>query len=188
MKSTLLRSAPAAGLVALALMVSAGSGAVAAGLITGAQIKDGTVTTADVKDHTLKVRDFSSTTKAALKGAKGDPGPAGAVRAFGQVSGTVVTHQSGGVTVTNPVGGLFCIRIPNVDAATTVAVVTPNFSADDTFTGTNTAEAMVEYGAFGNLCPTATDISVTTFDRTYDSTTHDTTLTKKNEAFSFLVP
>jgi hypothetical protein len=132
------------------------------------------------------VRDFSSTTKAQLRGARG---PAGEVRAYGQVSSVgVLSHNAAGVTVTNPSAGLFCIAVAGVSSADTVAVVTPNFSADSTFTGANNTEAFVEYGSFGSSCPTSTDVAVTTFRRTFDATTHDTTLTQVNQAFSFLVP
>lgn len=44
---------PATGIAILALVVSLGSGAVAAGLITGADIKDNSVTGADVKEPSL---------------------------------------------------------------------------------------------------------------------------------------
>jgi hypothetical protein len=69
----------------LMLVLSFGSGAMAARLITGKQIKDGTVTTADVKNKTLKTKDFSSRTRTQLTGSQGSPGvpgpsgPSGAV-------------------------------------------------------------------------------------------------------------
>jgi hypothetical protein len=68
MRSTLHRSAPAIGLAAAVVVLSAGSGAVAAGMITGAQIKNGTVTTHDVKNHTLRRADLSSGVAKGLKG------------------------------------------------------------------------------------------------------------------------
>ena len=64
----------------LMLALSFGSGALAASMITGKQIKDGTVTTKDVKNRTLTVKDFNRRTKAKLtgpqgpKGDQGDPG------------------------------------------------------------------------------------------------------------------
>ena len=64
----------------LMLALSFGSGALAASMITGKQIKDGTVTTKDVKNHTLMVKDFNRRTRTKLtgpqgpKGDQGDPG------------------------------------------------------------------------------------------------------------------
>jgi hypothetical protein len=194
MKSTLLRSAPAAGLVAIALIVSAGSGAVAAGLITGAQIKDGTVTTADVKDHTLKVRDFAATTKAQLKGAKGDQGiqgiqgVPGAVRAYGLVSKAgSLSRAAAGVAVSHPSTGVYCIAVTGVSGADTVAVVTADYAHDDTFSGSNQTQAFIEYNS-GAVCPAATDVVIRTYARSFDGTTHDTTLALTDEGFSFLIP
>lgn len=53
------RSVPAL-IVAGMVVVSGTSGAVAAGMITGANIKDNTVTTADIKDLTLRASDTST--------------------------------------------------------------------------------------------------------------------------------
>ena len=70
-----------------ALVIALGGTSYAAITITGANITDGTVTTADIKnnnlttgdikDATLRLRDFSSTAKAGLKGATGLPMAAG---------------------------------------------------------------------------------------------------------------
>jgi hypothetical protein len=74
-------------IASLALFVALGGSATAATLITGSQIKNGTiagkdlknssVTGAKVKNGSLSSSDLSASAKAALKGAKGDPGPAG---------------------------------------------------------------------------------------------------------------
>ncbi|HEY0949928.1 hypothetical protein [Nocardioides sp.] len=74
MFTALSRSAPALAIAAGALLLSATGGAVAATVITGADIKDGTVTTRDIKNSTLKTADLSAAAIAALEG---DPGPAG---------------------------------------------------------------------------------------------------------------
>jgi hypothetical protein len=69
MHARLPRSTPvllAAGLMTLAFT----SGAVAAGLVTGTDIKDGTVTTADVKDGTLRVCDISGSAQTSLGGSR----------------------------------------------------------------------------------------------------------------------
>ncbi len=83
MFTALSRSAPVLAIAAGALLLSATGGAVAATIITGADIKDGTVTTRDIKNSTLKTADFSAAAIAALEGdpgpagPQGDPGPAG---------------------------------------------------------------------------------------------------------------
>ncbi len=93
------RSAPATLLLAAALVTSAAGGAVAGGMITGAQIKDGTVSTRDVKDGTLKSADLSAPVKAKLGTvpftavqSMGQPVPPGSAMSVEVVcpSGTVV--------------------------------------------------------------------------------------------------
>ncbi len=74
-------------IASLALFVALGGSATAATLITGAKVKNGTITGKDikgssltgakVKNGTLGTSDLSTAAKGALKGAKGDTGPAG---------------------------------------------------------------------------------------------------------------
>ena len=97
----LTRALPAAALIAAVMAVSASTGAVAAAMITGADIKNNTVTSADlknksvtgkdVKDGALTAADLSSATVSALKGTNGTNGAAGAAGAAGApgVSGLV---------------------------------------------------------------------------------------------------
>lgn len=68
---------------ATALAVSFSGGALAAALITGADIKDGTITTADVRNESLKVKDISPTARESLRGQQGETGPAGPQGATG---------------------------------------------------------------------------------------------------------
>ena len=97
----LTQALPAAALIAAVMAVSASTGAVAAAMITGADIKNNTVTSADlknksvtgkdVKDGALTAADLSSATVSALKGTNGTNGAAGAAGAAGApgVSGLV---------------------------------------------------------------------------------------------------
>ena len=83
----LTQALPAAALIAAVMAVSASTGAVAAAMITGADIKNNTVTSADlknksvtgkdVKDGALTAADLSSATVSALKGTDGANGAAG---------------------------------------------------------------------------------------------------------------
>jgi hypothetical protein len=108
------------------------------------------------------------------------------VRAFGLVSAAgVFTHGTSGVTVTQASTGVYCIRIPDVSGANTVAIVTPDFRSDGTFSGTDQSEAFMEYDSLA-ASPTNTDVLVRTFLRTHDGTGH--TLTATNQGSSFLVP
>jgi hypothetical protein len=77
MKRSASRNTPALIIATGALLVGATGGAVAAGLITGADIKDGTVTTKDIKNETLALSDISAAAEAALKGSAGAPGADG---------------------------------------------------------------------------------------------------------------
>ena len=101
---------------AAVLAVSAGSGAVAGAMITGADIKDrsieardldrGSVTTTKVKNNTLKLKDLSDevTAKLGVQGPRGVAGPAGPAGAKGDkgVSGlegakySTLTYLNGG--------------------------------------------------------------------------------------------
>lgn len=67
MKVSTPRALPAL-LVAGMLVAGAGSGAVAAAMITGANIKDGTVTGADVKNGSLSASELTSATRNQLRG------------------------------------------------------------------------------------------------------------------------
>ena len=84
---------PASMLSVAALIVGLGSTAFAAGMITGADIKDGTVTTADIRDGTLRTRDLSEATVDRLRGQAGPVGPAGAQGPPGVAGYEIVTGQ-----------------------------------------------------------------------------------------------
>jgi hypothetical protein len=89
------------GVAATALAVSFSGGALAAALITGADIKDGTVTTADIRDETLKVKDISPTARESLRGQQGATGPAGPQ---GETGATGATGPQGATGATGPQG------------------------------------------------------------------------------------
>jgi hypothetical protein len=84
---------PASLLSVVALTLGLGSTAFAAGMITGADIKDGTVSTADIHDGTLKTRDLAGSTVSQLRGATGPAGPAGPAGPSGVSGWEIVTTQ-----------------------------------------------------------------------------------------------
>lgn len=121
--TSLRRGLPTLAVAAALVVFSATSGATAALVITGKQIKNNTVTSADIKNGSLGTSDLSSSAQRALKGAVGPAGPVGAPGAPGAagpagaagasgVSGyqlvtqsVVVAPSSGGqVTTTCPAG------------------------------------------------------------------------------------
>lgn len=79
----LRRGIPTIAIAGALVLASATSGATAALVITGKQIKDNTVTTKDIKNGTLTTKDMKSSTVSALKGATGPAGPAGPAGAAG---------------------------------------------------------------------------------------------------------
>ncbi len=105
MKSKLTRVLPAVA-IASVIALSASTGAVAAGMITGADIKNNSVASADiknksvtgkdVKDGALTAADLSTATLGDLKGATGPAGAAGAAGAPG-VSGLVQVEVTSSV-------------------------------------------------------------------------------------------
>jgi hypothetical protein len=104
------RSIPTIAIAGALVFFSATSGATAALVITGKQIKDSSVTTKDIKNGTLTTKDLSSSTVSSLKGATGPAGAPGAPGAPGAagapgISGyqivtasTYVAPNSGGET------------------------------------------------------------------------------------------
>jgi hypothetical protein len=82
------RSIPTIAIAGVLVVAAATSGATAALVITGNDIKNGTVTTKDIKNNnltskdikngTLKTKDLKSSAVEDLKGATGPAGPAGA--------------------------------------------------------------------------------------------------------------
>ena len=115
------RSLPTIAIAGVLVVAAATSGATAALVITGNDIKNGTVTTKDIKKNnltskvikngTLKTDDLSSGAVSSLRGATGPAGPAGAAGAPG-VSGyqivtataSVAAGSGGEVTATCPTG------------------------------------------------------------------------------------
>lgn len=121
------RSIPTLAIAGVLVAISATSGATAALVITGNDIKNGTVTTKDIKNDnltskdiksgSLKTSDFNASTVDDLTGATGPTGPAGVrgpagatgapgVSGYQIVTATaVVAPESGGeVTATCPTG------------------------------------------------------------------------------------
>lgn len=96
-------SAPIVVLLVVAL-VSAGGGAVAARLITGKDIKDGTVTGADVKDASLKYVDLAPATRSRLTGPQGEPGPQGPTGDTGPAGGAGPAGPKGDTGAAGPAG------------------------------------------------------------------------------------
>ena len=94
--STVRRGIPTIAIAGALVVASATSGATAALVITGKQIKDNTVTTKDIKNGTLTTKDLKSSTISSLKGATGPAGPAGAAGAAGApgVSGYQIVTAS----------------------------------------------------------------------------------------------
>lgn len=93
------RGIPTIAIAGALVVASATSGATAALVITGKQIKDNTVTTKDIKNGTLTTKDLKSSTVTALKGAAGPAGPAGPAGAAGAagapgISGYQIVTQS----------------------------------------------------------------------------------------------
>src|SRR3954453_515362 len=89
---------PATTLGAVAILLGLSSTAFAAGVITGADIKDGSVTTADIRNGTLKTADLASGTVNNLRGARGPAGPAGPAGSQG-VSGYEIVSAASPATV-----------------------------------------------------------------------------------------
>lgn len=102
---SLRRSVPTVAVASALLILSATSGATAALVITGKQIKDNTITTADIKNGTLNAVDLAPATVSALKGATGAAGRPG-ISGYQLITESVniAPGDSGGVQGSCPVG------------------------------------------------------------------------------------
>jgi hypothetical protein len=137
---SLPRTLPVIIIAAGALFLSAAGGAVAGGMITGAQIKNGTVTTKDIKNSTLKLADISSAAKAALQGQTGPAGPTGPSGADGATgpagaagpagpAGPAGTNGSNGTNGTDGVSGYETITAAVAVAGNAQGLVSQNCPA-----------------------------------------------------------
>jgi hypothetical protein len=147
--------------IALIVAVAGGGSAIADGatmaakLITGNQIKNGSVTSSDIKDRSLLVSDFKASERRKLRGAegpvgptgnqgpqglpgsngapgaKGDAGPPGTARAYGLISDVGGLSRAKNIlAVSHPTTTTYCVQLDNaIDASTAVAVVTANLRA-----------------------------------------------------------
>ena len=92
--------------------------------------------------------------------------------------------------MTNPSNGVYCIALaPEIDPATAVAIVAPDFVSDSTTFGSNAAQAIVEWDSDG--CPGIGLEVLTGFRDELTGTggfVDDVHNTARNQGFSILVP
>ncbi|CAB4941387.1 unannotated protein [freshwater metagenome] len=136
---TVRRGIPTIVIAGVLVVASATSGATAALVITGKQIKDNTVTTKDIKNGTLSTKDMSSSTLSSLKGATGPAGAPGAPGAAGApgisgyqiVTASVVipANEGGEVVATCPAGKKVLSAAGELQGAYTGTAVNLDLSA-----------------------------------------------------------
>jgi hypothetical protein len=103
------------------------------------------------------------------------------------VSG-VVSRSSGGVSVTNPNAGVFCVTVAGVDPTTSVATVTADYAHDATVaSGTAAPQAVVEFDSNVTFCPT-TAFEVRTFISQVIAGSATSTTTSTNQPFFLITP
>ncbi len=128
---------PALAVSLVALFASLGGGAVAASLITGKQIKDGSLTGRDIRDRSLLAKDFKAgqiprgprgiagpagvAGVAGAAGAAGVAGPAGAAGAVGAVGAAGPTASAFAQNETGATLGLGANKVLQTSIAVTVA-------------------------------------------------------------------
>ena len=94
------RGIPTIAIAGALVVASATSGATAALVITGKQIKDNSVTTKDIKNGTLTTKDLKASTVTSLQGVTGPAGPAGPAGASGTAGAAGAPGISGYQIVT----------------------------------------------------------------------------------------
>ena len=130
-------------------------------------------------------------------GANGTKGADGTARAYGRVSSLGALSRSKNVaSVTKPDTGIYCITLAaGIDPSTTVMVVGPDSSDNETNTGASADESYAEWVSQGTDCP-AGALEVFTYLYDGDGTDNDNgggntagdNLAYDDESFSFLVP
>ena len=115
--SRYLSPSPSLAVALVSLVAATGGTAVAASLITGEQVKDGSLTGADVKDHSLTKADLAGVTAHASRrgrgrrgrrGPRGFKGPAGPAGAPGAAGLTRIASADGPVAFQCSTGGGGC--------------------------------------------------------------------------------
>ena len=169
-------------LVSASIVVAASSVSVAATVITGAQIKDGTVTGVDVKNASLGKGDLTPGAVSALRNVRG--------WATVRADGSVVTSTTGlTVRKSSALGGTYCLRVPGVDGRLTAPVAGPDYRADST-DSPDGDQAFVEVGADDGLCK-FDEVQVNTFVRSFTSAGGNltgTSLEHQDQPFFIVVP
>jgi hypothetical protein len=111
-------------------------------------------------------------------------------RAYGRIEGTSVTRSKNITHVTNPNPGLYCITLGGgINAASTGAVVTPDYSSDATVFGANGHQTIAEWSTGGD-CPGGQLEVVTGYRSVQTSGGNVTSVnnTGENEPFFVVVP
>jgi hypothetical protein len=206
-----LTPSPAMTIAVVALLAALSGSAVAASLVTSAQIKDGTIQTKDIsKKAQAALKGKASVTgaqgaqggpgptgPAGPKGDKGDPGlngtngvdgAAGTAKAYALIfaDGSVVPGRSKNVTAVNKVGlGDYCVTVAGANSQDEGAVAAPDWATDST-----QAQAIthVEFRSSSNGCGAGNSGQ---FEfKTFVVTANGTNLvnTAANEPFFIVVP
>lgn len=143
---------PSTAIALAALAVAATGPAIAATLITGANVKDGSiqsrdiadgnagVSSADIKDGSIQLADLSKTARAALEGKAGPAGPAGATGPTGP-AGPAGAKGADGTSGVNGASGA-----AGQSGAAGPSLLTSTGSVDMT-SGTNTGISWVRPGS-----------------------------------------
>ncbi|HEY6399301.1 MAG TPA: hypothetical protein VIX82_17795 [Solirubrobacteraceae bacterium] len=187
----------------MALVVAASGTALAAGryLITSSkQIKPGAIALGNLSRAARKALHGATGPQgkprsAGRGGTAGTPGTPGTARAYGWVDTTPALAQpSHGVASVTSGGspGQICITLAGgITPNQTGIVASPDYNTDNTVTGANGNQTVVEVDSgTGAFCPSGA-FQVQTFVRTVTLTggfVSAITTTPKNEPFSFIVP
>lgn len=163
---------PATIIAMLALFVAlGGTAAIAGGLISGKKIVN----------HSIAEKKLTNAAIAALKGQKGDPGPAGSARAWAKVGQTGSLDLGVHVgSVTHQGTGDYCVELDSsINRANAVAILTPYYPNDFSSSGTPGRTTDVEWDA---TCGT-NGLEVVTF-----AVTNGSSVTQHDEPFAIAVP
>jgi hypothetical protein len=109
---------------------------------------------------------------------------------FALISTTsVVSRSSGGVSVSNPSPGIFCVTVAGVNPGTSVATATPDYATDATIASTlEASQAVVEFDSGHSICAITTFEVRTFVSRVVQGTPTTAATTAQNQPFFFITP
>jgi hypothetical protein len=159
--------------------------------LKGTDVRDGSITGADVGDDSITGTDVNESTLTGLNADLLDGADSSAYigpRAYGQVNTNAVLSRSKGVAgVGNPMPGVFCLDLPDLNPATSPMIVAADLASDQTSFADETL-AIQEWDSSAADCPPGQyEVQTGVWFKKAEAVGGDD-LQRLNGSFTFIVP